>query len=87
MFNLGYLPGGDHAIVTKPESTVSAIVQTYRLLRMGGLISVLCYRGHVGGMEESLAVIRLCKIKSWCTQIWSGSQSTISPQLVLIRKS
>ena len=63
MFNLGYLPGGDHAIVTKPEITVSAIVQTYRLLRMGSLISVLCYRGHVGGMEESLAVIDYAKLR------------------------
>ena len=27
IFNLGYLPGGDKSIVTKPETTISAIEQ------------------------------------------------------------
>ena len=33
MFNLGYLPGGDHAVVTKLETTTSAIVQAYDVIR------------------------------------------------------
>ncbi len=87
MFNLGYLPGGDHGIVTKLESTTSAIEQAYEATRKGGLISVLCYRGHAGGKEEALAVLQLCEIKQWSTEIFSGNESNISPQLVLIRKT
>ena len=87
MFNLGYLPGGDHEVVTKLETTTSALVQAYDVIREGGLISVLCYRGHEGGKEEALAVVKLCKIKKWSTEIFSGNESSISPKLVLISKT
>lgn len=52
MFNLGYLPGTDHQVITQPQSTVSALTAAISLLQPGGILSVLCYRGHVGGAEE-----------------------------------
>ncbi len=55
-FNLGYLPGGDHALVTRPDTTLAALDQAVTLLRPGGLLSVLVYRGHAGGQEEAEAV-------------------------------
>ncbi|ANM31717.1 hypothetical protein ABI59_22410 [Acidobacteria bacterium Mor1] len=58
MFNLGYLPGGDKSVVTAPESTVTALDAAWKLLRPGGLLSVLAYRGHPGGQSEALAVSR-----------------------------
>ena len=56
MFNLGYLPLGDKTIVTKPESTVTGLEQAFELVRQGGLISVLAYPGHAGGLEEAKCV-------------------------------
>ena len=53
MFNLGYLPLGDKSIVTKPETTVNALEQAVELVRPGGLVSILAYPGHAGGLEEA----------------------------------
>ncbi|GIP38895.1 SAM-dependent methyltransferase [Paenibacillus sp. J31TS4] len=56
MFNLGYLPGSDHATVTVPESTLPALDAALRLLRPGGLITAVLYTGHAGGQREADAV-------------------------------
>lgn len=56
MFNLGYLPGGDHAITTEPETTCRALDTSVNLLRPGGLITVVAYTGHEGGEKEAQAV-------------------------------
>lgn len=52
VFNLGYLPSGDKSIITKPETTISAIDQCLNRLRKGGLVSIMIYYGHDGGLEE-----------------------------------
>ncbi|MCD6188161.1 MAG: class I SAM-dependent methyltransferase [Desulfuromusa sp.] len=54
--NLGYLPGGQLELVTRPESTVSALEQTCSLLQAGGRLAVVVYPGHPGGAEEGIAV-------------------------------
>ncbi len=56
MFNLGYLPGFDKSLVTRPETTVLALSQALSILRAGGLISLLAYRGHPGGGAEVAAL-------------------------------
>lgn len=56
MFNLGYLPGGDHGLVTRAESTLPALEQSLALLAPGGCLSVMAYRGHEGGETEWGAV-------------------------------
>lgn len=56
MFNLGYLPGGDHAVVTKADSTVRALTTACDRLRRGGVITVMVYTGHSGGQAEADAV-------------------------------
>ena len=56
MFNLGYLPGGDKAVITGVESTLAGLEQSARLLAPGGVLAVVCYPGHPGGGEESRAV-------------------------------
>ncbi len=55
MFNLGYLPGADHAVATG-EDTLDALEMAARLLKVGGALSVVCYPGHAGGGEEAAAV-------------------------------
>jgi SAM-dependent methyltransferase len=56
MFNLGYLPGGDQGLITQPATTVAALDQAVELLQVGGLISLLVYRGHPGADRELAAV-------------------------------
>lgn len=56
MFNLGYLPSTDKSIISKAETTLSALKQAMSLLRISGLISVMCYPGHEGGDQEAEAV-------------------------------
>ncbi len=57
IFNLGYLPGSNHDIITKPNTTIVAIQDLLKLLKIGGLIVLVIYHGHSGGKEERDAVI------------------------------
>lgn len=52
MFNLGYLPGADHSVATG-DDTITALEAAARLIRGGGVLSVVCYPGHDGGGEEA----------------------------------
>ncbi len=54
--NLGYLPGGDKALVTQPETTLHALIQACSLLAVGGRLVVVVYPGHPGGEEEGRVV-------------------------------
>ncbi|MDK2889326.1 MAG: hypothetical protein PWP72_2204 [Thermoanaerobacter sp.] len=52
IFNLGYLPGGDHALITHAGTTVRALRSALNLLRPGGRTGLVVYTGHPGGREE-----------------------------------
>lgn len=52
IFNLGYMPGGDKSIVTKPDSTISAIKQLLSMMTPEGIIVIVIYHGHPGGADE-----------------------------------
>lgn len=52
VFNLGYLPGGNHDIVTKAETTIIAIAKSLELLKKNGLLLVTTYVGHNEGKTE-----------------------------------
>jgi 16S rRNA C1402 N4-methylase RsmH len=56
MGNLGYLPKGNHLITTDPGTTCAALVKAYEWLSINGVISVITYQGHKGGVEENTAV-------------------------------
>jgi predicted methyltransferase len=57
MFNLGYFPGGDHAVITRAAETLAALDAALVALKPGGILTVVCYPGHPGGDEESAAVL------------------------------
>jgi 16S rRNA C1402 N4-methylase RsmH len=57
VFNLGYLPGGDHSLITRPETTLRALESALALLRPGGVIAVVAYPGHQGGSLEAESVL------------------------------
>ncbi len=66
MFNLGYLPGGDKSVITSRDSTLVALESAKALLQKGGILTVLAYRGHPGGMDEAQAARE-------CVSSWNGS--------------
>ena len=47
-FNLGFLPGGDRDIITRPGTSVAAVQAALDIVRPDGLVSVLAYTGHPG---------------------------------------
>ncbi|WP_347177906.1 class I SAM-dependent methyltransferase [Sporosarcina thermotolerans] len=62
MFNLGYLPyANDKSIVTKPDSTITAIHKLLGMLKKGGIITISVYDGHDGGKEERDALLDYVK--------------------------
>lgn len=71
MFNLGYLPRKDRKndfIATKAETSVLAIQKLCDRLYPQGVISVHCYTGHTGGLEEYQAIhdfITVLEPKFW----------------------
>lgn len=52
VFNLGYLPGATHDVITKPSTTVAALESLLQQLVVGGMIVLVIYYGHEGGKEE-----------------------------------
>ena len=58
LFNLGYLPYSDKPIITKSDSTIKAIKEAYDILKTGGYMSIIIYRGHKGGLYEYHAVMQ-----------------------------
>lgn len=62
-FNLGYLPGGDRAVVTSPATTIPALRTGSTLLAPGGRMTILAYTGHDGGRRETRAV------EEWCNAL------------------
>lgn len=57
VFNLGYLPGGDHSITTEAETTVKGLDIALRTIRPGGIITVVLYDGHPEGSKEKKLVL------------------------------
>ncbi|SDX76836.1 tRNA (mnm(5)s(2)U34)-methyltransferase [Eubacterium barkeri] len=88
MFNLGYLPGGDHAIVTRCETTIAALKGALGVLAADGVMTV-CVYGHQEGLSEAQGV------EAWCSALGKGIDvhriETInhqnSPVLYLIKKA
>lgn len=57
IFNLGYLPGGDHNITTQVNSTIEAIDILLDRLSLHGQIIIVIYSGHDEGMNERVELL------------------------------
>ncbi|NUQ80650.1 MAG: 16S rRNA (cytosine(1402)-N(4))-methyltransferase [Bacteroidetes bacterium] len=88
MFNLGYLPGGDHHLTTQTSSTCEAILQAHEGLRQGGLLSVMFYPGHEEGSREALAVADLIQTmeENWQTWVFGVGKTLKPAPFALIRQ-
>ena len=64
IFNLGYLPGGNPDIITRPDSTQTALDVSFAALRPGGRLICVAYTGHPGGPEESDVVLKFAETRA-----------------------
>lgn len=89
MFNLGYLPHHDHALTTQRDTTIPAIRGALSLLRSGGALTVMTYRGHPGGEEEASAVETLLDeldTEQYATFRWPDLPPKRGPRLSAVKK-
>lgn len=56
-FNFGWLPKGDHTINTRKETSIAAIEQGLKLLKPGGIMTLIIYYGRDTGFEERDALL------------------------------
>ncbi len=56
-FNFGWLPKGDHNIFTHKETSIAAIEKGLRLLKNGGIMTLIIYYGRETGFEERDALL------------------------------
>ncbi len=63
MYNLGFLPGSDKLVVTRPETTLCSLRFALEHLHPGGVCAVHAYGGHLGGEEE------LCAVEHFFTEL------------------
>lgn len=61
VFNFGYLPGGDHNLATRKETSIEAIHEGLRLLKKNGMMSLCIYSGGDSGFEERDAILEELK--------------------------
>lgn len=61
VFNFGYLPGGDHNLATRKDTSIEAIHEGLRLLKKGGMMSLCIYSGGDSGFEERDAILEELK--------------------------
>ena len=59
VFNLGWLPGGDHTVTTRTASTRQAVLAALELLKPGGIVTICAYPGHPEGEKELEMLIQL----------------------------
>ena len=61
IFNLGYLPGGDHSMCTKSDTTIEAISKSMDLVPPEGVIILVIYSGGDTGFDEKESVLNFVK--------------------------
>lgn len=89
MFNLGFLPGADHAVTTRTQTTLAGLNQALACLKTGGLISLVAYPGHPGGGDEAAAIVALAgRLPAHFTGIHCSRLNALTPapQLILIER-
>lgn len=89
IFNLGYLPGSDHTMMTEPVSTIQAIKGGLALLNPKGLITIVTYPGTPKGEAEDNAVcdfLTTLPQKQYDTATWKLINQANKPPILYIIK-
>jgi ubiquinone/menaquinone biosynthesis C-methylase UbiE len=90
VYNLGYLPSGDHHVTTLAKSTIESLKKALDCLKPGGMLFVTAYPGHESGFEEALKVkdyLEALDSKRYhMMQCRYGNQPACAPMLFLTEK-
>ena len=90
IFNLGYLPKGDHSIITKPNTTIDALEQLLEIMSPEGIIVLVIYYGHPGGEHEKDTILeyvhQLDQQKAHVLQYQFLNQQNNPPFIIAIEK-
>ena len=90
MFNLGYLPGGAHAVTTMRETTMPAVEAAIDMLLPDGVLIIAVYPGHEEGSLEGDMLREYFKTTSRykiCPSEFRILNSPTSPYFFLVEKS
>ncbi len=89
LFNLGFLPGGDHSLHTMRSSTLPAVKNAISLLRAGGTVVINVYPGHEeGALEGQMLTEYLSTLdkKLFCVSHFHLLNSPDAPFIIAIEK-
>lgn len=91
MFNLGWLPGAQHGVTTRTETTLQAVNAALACLKEEGLLTICVYPGHDEGAREREALL------SWAQSLNEReydamlrcylNQSKLPPLLIAVKKN
>lgn len=91
VFNLGWLPGAEHGVTTRTETTLQAVTAALALLKEDALMTICIYPGHDEGSRELYALL------NWARSLDSRrydvllktylNQPNNPPQLLAIKKN
>lgn len=88
VYNLGYLPGGDHAITTKTPTTLQSLKAALLLLTSGGYLSITLYPGHTeGSLEKEAVLLFLRDLPPSYTVAIEAEENPRAPILVFVKKN
>lgn len=91
VFNLGWLPGAQHAVTTLEKTTLLAVQAACELIIPGGLVTVCIYPGHPEGrreleaLQEFAASLNVRKLNVLWHRFLNAPPHT--PQLLLIQRN
>lgn len=90
VFNLGYLPSGDHAVHTKTEITLKAVKICLNKIAINGIIMIAAYPGTPAGAEEEEALRQFLQTvpqKEFDVSSWQPvNQIHCPPRLYIVQK-
>lgn len=90
MFNLGWLPGAEHAVTTQASTTLAAAEAALALLKPEGLMTICAYPGHDEGARELEALLAWAKAldgRKWDAMLRCYlNQPGMPPQLIAVKR-
>lgn len=91
MFNLGWLPGAEHIVTTKTNTTLEAVQAAVSLVVPGGIVTVCVYPGHEEGTKELSALLeyaRSLSVREFNVAHHCFLNASLqTPQLILIQRN
>lgn len=85
LFNLGYLPCGDKSITTMHETTLKAVINSYKMIKDDGLILIVFYPHPEGKLEENVILDYLNK-ENIHYNTYRNTLNINAPYLLVIKK-